>query len=229
MAILSTPVEKAEKRLTDIRADIESARGRLGTGLDFEAAFALREEIALLERKEAAAVEALGTAKAMEAKAAAEAEKAKEVAEVEAYRRDAKREVPGLLNKYAKHAEAAAAALTELDAHVSKASRINALARKHGVPGVTDGEELFRGKPTRVTPAQYEERDVVRAANGRQVREFWEVRGELHSHHGPCTKQRERVEVRGQTVEPGGIPGGRIATAVRLVNLKGQQIWPVRR
>jgi hypothetical protein len=229
MAILSTPVEKAEKRLTNIRADIESARARLGTGLDFEAAFALREEIALLERKEAAAVEALCTAKAMEAKAAAEAERAKELAEVEAYRREAKREVPALFTKYAKHAEGAAAALSEIDAHVSKVGRINALARKHGVAGVTDGEQLFRGTPTRFIPAQYEERDVVRAANGRHVHEFWDVHGVFHSHHGPCTGQRERVEIRGQTVEPGGIPGGRIAPDVRHVNLKGDKIWPVRR
>ena len=50
MGLLSSPVEKAQGRLTDIRSDLTAARARLVPDLAFEQSFALREEIGLLER-----------------------------------------------------------------------------------------------------------------------------------------------------------------------------------
>jgi len=230
MVILSTLGEKAERRLANIRADIESARTRLGAGLEFDAGFALREEIALLERKEAAAVEALGTAKVLEAKAAKDAERAKDVAEIEAYRREAEREMPSRLRKLDKHVEAAAAEVTAIDVHVKRASHINALARKHGLPPVVDGETLFRATPVKSIPAQFEERDrwVDGAGNSPSVfRKNGD--GELVPEEGGYAKVRERVQVAPERTEGGTLPGGRLAAAIRLVSLNGRQIWPLAR
>jgi hypothetical protein len=229
MAILSTPVEKAKRRLADIRAEIGSARSRLASGLDFEADFALREEIAVLERKEAAAAEALGTAKASEAKAAAEVEKAADLAEIAAYDREAKREMPGRFNRLQKHMEAAASELAEIHAHTERARHINELARKHGLPGVVDGEVLFRATPIQIIPAEYRTETVWRDGAGRAPAVFRRADdGELVPNEGGYMKTSERVEVNPERRVGGQLPGGRLAPAIRLVSLNGRQIWPAR-
>lgn len=229
MALLSTPVEKAERRLASIRDELTAARARLTPDLDFDRGFALREEIAVLERKEAAAADTLNYHREQEAKAAAEVARAKSIAEVDAYRREATREMPARFNKIAKLQEQLAEELAAVTAHVERADSMNKLAHEVGVPGVVDGEMHCRGTKTRIEPAVFEERDVVRTESGRLVHEYWEANGALHSHHGPCTKRRERVEVRGETVFPGGLPGdhGRICDGIELMDVKtGNRLWP---
>jgi hypothetical protein len=231
MTLLSTPVQKAEKRLNDIRADLASEQASLTADLDFDANVAKRQRIELLKHQEAAAVDAVDFAKRKAAEAAEAERKAKAESEIEAYRREAKREIPGRINKVAKLQDALATELAALDSHVERAVSINQLAREFGFPGVQDGEELFRGKPTRVIPAQFEEREILRDEFGRQPSQYREVNGVIYSHDGGrCTKRRERVQVRAERVEPGGIPGGRIAPNIRLINVRtGRPMWPVSR
>ena len=229
MGLLSSPVEKAQGRLTDIRSDLTAARARLVPDLAFEQSFALREAIGLLERKEAAAADALAFAEDQQAKAAAEAEKAKAGAEVEAYRREAEREMPSRFNKIAKLQEALAAELASVDAHVSRANDMNQLARRLGMPGVVDGETLFRGTPTRTEPAVFEEREVWRDASGRTPSQFrTNAKGDLVPSEAGFEKRRERVQVRAEHLIPGGLPGDRLAESIRLVDVKtGRPQWPV--
>jgi hypothetical protein len=226
--ILATPTENAERRLADIRAELASARSRLGPDLDFDANFALREEIGLLERKEAAAVDALAHAEQQRAKQAEETQKAKEVAEVEAYRREAEREIPSRLRKLAKHLESAAPEIATVDAHVRRVGQVNALAHKHGLPPVIDGETLFRATPRRFIPAIYEERVVWVDGAGNKPSVFGrDGNGQLVPTAGGYMKTQERVQVSPERVEGGSLPGGRLADAVKLVDLNGRTIWPV--
>lgn len=229
MALLFTPVEKAQRRLSDIRADLASARARLSPDLDFDAVFNLREDIATLERKEAAAVDALAYAEEQAAKAEAEAAKADAAAQVDAYRREAAREVPGRLNKIGKLQAALAEELALVAAHVERADEVNRLAREFGLTGVQDGEMLFRGTKARTEPAQHEEREVWQDAEGNQPYQYRQgPDGELVPIERGFVKKWVRVCVRPEQHTPGNLPGGRLAPAIRLMGLDGQTLWPVR-
>jgi hypothetical protein len=227
MAILSTPVEKAAKRLADVRAELDGEQAALTADLPFEENVAARQRIDLLKHKEAAAIDALTYAQEQEAAEADKAQNAKEVAEVEAYQRAAKRELPALCTKYAKHAEGAAAALAAIDAHARCAAHINTLARKHGLPPVTDGETLFRATAVKHIPAQYEEREVWVDGAGNKPTVFHKAsNGEMVPEQGGYMKARERVLVSPERTEGGTLPGGRLSAAVKLVDLNGRTIWP---
>jgi hypothetical protein len=229
MALLSTPLEKAERRLADTRAELSAACSRLGSGLDYEDGLALREEIASLERKEAAAVDALTFAQRTAAEAAEADRKAKATAEVEAYRREAKREMPAHFTKIGKLVEQLAAELATVEVHNKRTAEINGLAREFGLEPVLDGETLFRATPRRVIPARYEERTVWKDGHGNEARVFGANRnGELVPTQGGYLKERERVLVEPERVEGGRLPGGRLSPAIRLVDLNGRQVWPVR-
>lgn len=231
MAILSTPVEKAEKRLADIRAEVAAEQARLTADLDFDDNVATRHRIQLLKTQEEAAVDSLDFLRRKAAEAAKNATDAKEVAEVEAYRREAEREMPSRLRKVAKHLESAAPEIAAIDAHVKRASHINALARKHGLPSVTDGETLFRATTRRVIPAVYEERTVYEDGAGNCPSVFNKLaNGELVPAEGGYMKRQKRIQVSAERVEGGTLPGGRLADGIRLINVKsGRPMWPASR
>jgi hypothetical protein len=229
MGILPSPVEKAQRRLTDIRAELSAARARLKPDLDFDEGFATREQIAVLERKEAAAVDALAYAEELQAKAVADAAKAEATAELERYGREAKREVPSRLNKIAKLQEALAPELDWLKAHVERAADMNGLAQRFGLPGVVDGETLHRKTPDRTIPAQFEEREVWRDSAGNQPSQYRQHpdTGEMVP-LGGGTKRREKVQISGERTVFGQIPGGRLCDNIRLMNLKGEPLFSAR-
>lgn len=229
MGLLSTPIAKAEKRLSDTRAELAAARARLGSGLDYEEGLALREEIASLEQKEAAAVGALTFAQGKAAEAAEADAKAKDVAEVEACRRESARDMPARFTKLEKHLLGANAELMAIEANRERVSRANALARKHGLEPVVDGETLFRATPRRVIPARFEERTVWRDGHGNEARVFRkDSNGELVPQQGGYLKERERVQVEPERAVGGDLPGGRLALAIRLMDLNGRVLWPTR-
>lgn len=223
MGILSTPVEKATRRLADIRAELNTARNRLRPDLDFDEGFATREQIAVLERKEAAAVDALAYAEELQAKAAAEAEKAVAAAELDRYTREAKREAPSHLNKIAKLQEALAPELDWLRAHVDRAAEMNALAKRFGLPCVVDGETLYRKTADRIISAQFEEREVWLDASGKQISPF--LRASHSERVVPAKVRSERVQISDERVVQGEIPGGRLCTNIRLMGLKGESLF----
>lgn len=228
MALLSTPVEKAEKRLADIDARIAATEAQRSPELDFDRNFALGEEVEKLRRMRKDATDALTYAREQEAKAAAEVARSKKVAKVEAYRREAERDAPSRVSKIAKLQDALAPELAWLKDHVERADAMNKLAHELGLPFILDGEMLCRGTRTRIEPAVFEEREIVRTEEGRVVHKYWEANGSLHSHYGQCTKRRERVEVRGETVIPGGLPKHTsLCSGIQLMDVKtGNQLWP---
>ncbi len=229
MGILPTPVEKATRRLADIRNELSAARARLKPDLDFDEGFATREQIAVLERKEAAAVDALAYAEELQTKAAAAAAKADAVAELERYNREAKREVPSRLNKIAKLQEALAPELDWLRAHVDRATEMNALAQRFGLPRVVDGETLHRRTKDRTIPAEFDMQDRWVDGAGRTPAVFTKnPAGELVPCEGGFSKVRERVQISEERFVPGAIPGGRLCASIRLMLLNGQLLFPTR-
>ena len=224
MGLIATPVEKAERRLADIGAELANARAAMTPDIDFDEGFATREHIAMLERKEAAAEEALTHVRSLQSKAEEEAKKTDAAAEVEAYRREAERVAPSHLTKIEKLVGSLTAELEWLDGHVDRAADINRLAREFGLPGVTDGELLHRQTSGRTVPAQFEEREVWEDAQGEQPSQFREhpETGELVPASSGYEKRRRRVQVRAEQVIPATLPGGRLAANIRLMNLKGK-------
>ncbi|AKM10043.1 hypothetical protein [Croceicoccus naphthovorans] len=135
MGILLSPVEKAERRLAEFRAELETARDRIRPDLDADDRFAINEDIKTLEGKEAAALEALSGARELAAKAEADAAKEDARNLIEAYRREAEREAPTRLRKFDKLARSAAAELNWLADHRKRADDVNKLAREFGLRG----------------------------------------------------------------------------------------------
>jgi hypothetical protein len=227
MALLSTPVEKAQQRVADIDERIVAIESERAPDLDFDRNFALGEELERLKRMRALAVIAVHTAEALQERAAADKEKAADLAQIEAYRRVANREMPSRFKKIAKLQKMLAAELAFTDSHVKEANRINALARKHRLPSVIDGETLFRTTPVRFVPAVFEEREVWNDGAGGSPAVFRKLAsGELVPNQGGYMKATERVEVSPEQRVGGTLPGGRLATSVHLMDLNGRTIWP---
>lgn len=229
MGILPTPVKKAQLRLADIEARILDTEAQRSPELDFDRNFALGEEVEKLKRMRQDAADALTYAVEQETKAAIEAKKAEAKTVLDAYQREAEREMPSLLNKYAKHAEATAAVLLAIDAHVKRRPEMDALARKFGFRGVVDGETMHRCAPDRTIPAQFEERDVWEDGAGNRPYQFRRLpNGELVPAVNGYAKKREKVQIRGEQFVPGQIPGGRLCDNIRLMGLKGEALFPSR-
>lgn len=227
MKLLTTRVEKAQSRLAGIRTELSAARAGLQSGLDFDEAFAVRENVALLERKELAAVDALANAEDAQAKEAAEATKSAALAQIDVYRREAERVVPSRLNKIDKLARSLAVEMNWLADHRHRVDEMNRLAREFGLPGVTDGESLHRKMPDRTEPAQFETREVWRDAAGNEPSQYRQhpETGEIVP-VGGGTKRLEKVQIRAERFVPGQISGGRLCDGIRLMSVAGERLFP---
>jgi hypothetical protein len=114
--------------------------------------------------------------------------------------------------------------LAELNASVDTYNKIRGTR-----PFIVDGEKRVREIPAKDFPTEYREVEVYRNEHGHTPSQFREVNGELvPADHGNYTKRRERVVSRNAYSRPAEIPGGRFASAMKLIGLKGEALFPSR-
>jgi len=230
MVLFTTPIERAsgalqsaERRLAAFEQERAAKATSLTGDLDFDTNLALREEIAVLDRKIAAATDAVGQARrnldvATAAAAEAEADRTHKAAEKLA------RAGEKLTLDVAAAAEKLAGLLADLEANRAAVEEAN--ANRGGRPPLIDGESRVRSVPGRTIPAQFEWREVWEDGAGNAPYQFREdANGELVPVLGGYVKRRVKVQSRAEQVEYGHMPE-RFAGAITLVNLKGERIGP---
>lgn len=233
MAFLSNAVERAtsalesaEGRLAGFEAELAVKAKALEGDLDFEASLAIREDMAALERKVAAARDAREQQRRnLEAAKKAEAEAAVD-AQAKAAERNA-REAAKLALEIGDDAQRIAAKLNRLNELNASVDAFNAVRGTR--PFIKDGEARAREVPEKVHPTVYEEMDVWRDASGRTPTEFRVLpNGDHVPKDGGYTKHREKFVSRNEWTTPAHFPGGRFKEAMRLVGAKGEKLFPAR-
>lgn len=139
--------------------------------------------------------------------------------------REAARLVPDI-GADAERLAAKLARLEELRASVDAYNKIRG-AR----PFVQDGEARVREVPEQNFPTVYETMTVwVDPNTGRRPSQYREVNGELvpADHSGDYVKTTEKVVSRNAYSRAAEIPGGRFASAMKLIGLKGEALFPRR-
>ncbi|WP_324806367.1 hypothetical protein SH584_08760 [Sphingomonas sp. LY29] len=219
-------LESAERRLADFKAEHARKTAALTGDLDFDGSLALRNEIADLALKVAAASDAADQARrnvevAQRAKAEAETEREYKAAEKSA------RAAEKLTLEVSSVADRLAGLLGALEA--SRLTVEAANARRGARPHIKHGEARVREIPQRITPAVFEKRTVWEDGAGRSPAIFRQLQtGELVPSEGGFTKRVETVVSRAEQVTPAHIPGGLFKDAMRLTGLKGEALFPAR-
>jgi len=227
------PTERAERqnaadiaRVASIRRELEEKETRTRDGVSFDALVAADEEVQALHRKltiaEGVAARSGTLLEQARADAATRAADAEHAAEEKRATADAKivREVDALAVKLADK-------LAELEASRVRTAAEN--AKRGSRPFILDAEERVRRQPARTIPAIFETRELWVDAEGRQPGEFRaDGTGKLApADHGAYERKRVPVQVQAEQFTPAKMPT-RLAEAVKLVNLAGDQIWPPR-
>ena len=230
MALFANPIEaatgaltSAERRLADFERERAAKVASLAGDLDFETNLAHREVIAVLDRKVAAATDTVGQARrslevAKAAEAEAEADRVHKAAEKLA------RTGEKLTLDVATAAERLAALLADLEANRAAIEKAN--ATRGGRPFIVDGEHRARSVPGRTIPAELEWRDVWEDGAGNTPGQFRkDADGEFVPVLGGYTKKRVKVQTQAERYIEERMPE-RFASAIQLVDLKGQRIGP---
>jgi hypothetical protein len=233
MAIFGNPLsvpaataalKSADARLSGFEAERTTKNAALAGNLDFDANLALRDEIAALDRKVAAATDArevarrnLGAAQ----KAAAEAENERQYKAAQRLARDGEK----LTLEVAGAAEKLAGLLYALEETRKAVDAANAIRGTR--PFILDGERRVREVPEKNFPTVYETMTVwVDPNTGRRPGQYREVNGEFvpADHNGEYVKTTEKVVSRNAYSVPAHMPGGRFASAMKLIGLKGEKL-----
>lgn len=229
--LLKSPLEKAQgtrdaaaQRLAQFYSEFGLLSKRLVKETDFDAGFALREDMERQERKIAAAKVALAAA---EEQLAAEKDK---VAIAEGDRAHAElksRLVPAhekLIREIAADQRKLAAKLTQAEKLREQIADANN-SRGHRA-FIADGEIVARGQPGREEPAVYEDQVVWEDGKGNRPFRFRTTQGgEMVPEEVGYTKKIKPVQVRSVRVIEPQCPA-RFADTVRLVALDGEKLWP---
>lgn len=227
MGVFKSPVERAEaelavarRRITTFEAEHAVLAARNSDDLDFDTRFALGEDLALCDRKLAAArgdIEKLERNLTVEKEAEANAERDRQHKEGEKIARAGVR----LAENVEAAASQLAAALAALEANRKQVDALNA---NRGLrPLIADGERRLRETPGRTIPAQFEEREVWLDAAGNQISPY--LRSSYSEKVAPAAVRTERVQTSEEYVSPANMPT-RYAAAITLVNRAGDRIWP---
>lgn len=232
MSLIKSPLEKAKgtveaatRRRDDFTAERAALAARLETEADFDANFALREDLDRLDRKIAAAEVALASA---QEQLAAEQKKAAKV-EADRAHADAQKLVPA----HEKLIREIVADQQKLAAKLAQAAKLQAAIEaanecSEGRPLIVDGERNLRERPERIEPAVFEDRVVWEDGAGNSPFQFRRnAEGEDVPIEQGFTRKVKPVQVRSERHEFASMPP-RLANEIRLVDLAGQQIWPRR-
>lgn len=232
MSLIKTPLEKAagaleaaERRLADFESDRGEKLAQAEASADFDAGFALREEVSTLDRKINAALVARDHARQQLERAQADA------AQGEADRRHAEakklaRAGEKLTLDVAAAAERLAGLLADLEANRASIEKAN------GVRGhrdfIVDGERRVREVPARDVPAVTRKEKAWVDANGNRPSQLIMRSGEMVPAHMSGDYNYRTVEVLESPARyiPASMPGGRFADEIRLVGLKGERLFP---
>lgn len=96
-------------------------------------------------------------------------------------------------------------------------------------PFIVDGEAKVREVPEQVIPAVYEETVVWRDAAGKRPYQFRHLpNGDVVPKDGGYSPVKEKHVSRAEQVIPAHVPGGRFADSMKLMGLKGEQLFPAR-
>lgn len=231
MNLMKTPLEKfrgalevATRRLADFEAERASKAAQVEATSDFDAGFALREGLVVLDRKIEAAI-------AAKDHAAGQVERAqKEADQAEADRRHAAaqklaRAGEKLTLDVAAAAEKLADLLTALQANRAQVEEANAV--RGGRPFIVDGERKVREMPAREMPAVTRREKAWVDAAGERPSQLVERDGRLVPAGGRGDYTFQEVEVVEQAARhlPAVMPE-RFADAFHIVDLHGRRIFP---
>lgn len=219
-------LESAEGRLAGFEADRAAKNAALAGDLDFDANLALRDEIAALDRKVAAATDARELARRNldgARKAAAEAENERQYKAAQRLARDGEK----LTLEVAAAAEKLAALLMKLEADRKTIDEAN--ANRGTRPFIVDGERRVREVPAKDHPTVWETITVWRNEHGHTPCQFRaDATGEMVPKDGGYTKRREKVVSRNAWSTPAHVPGGLYRDSIQLIGLKGEKLFPAR-
>jgi len=221
-------LDSAEARLSGFEADRGRKAAALAGDLDYDASLALREEIAILDRKVAAATDARQQARRnLDAaqRAAAEAENERHYKAARKLARDGEK----LTLEVAAAAERLAGLVTELETGRKAIEAAN--ANRGDRPFIVDGERRVREVPEKVFPTVYEEIDVWRnSAGDRPVHFQRDANGQMVPKDGGYLRMKERFVSRNEYTVAAHIPGGRFVESLKgLMGLKGEALFPTGR
>jgi len=235
MSLLATPVEKAagalegaERRLADFQARRTTKVAELNAEADFDKNFAVREDLAGIDRLIAAASDAIEHAKTNLASAEAAEAKAKLDAE--------ERRIQKLATDHAKLVIEIPADSEKLAAKIGRAEAMRKQIDDWNATHVdrafvADGERKLREIPGREVPAILRREWAWVNSAGERPTQHTERDGKmvpLQSGFGPSGpfdyREVEVVESEAR-YEPGRMPP-RFADSVKLYGLKGEVLWP---
>jgi hypothetical protein len=225
VADATSALESAEARLAGFEADRATKNAALAGDLDFDANLALRDEIAALDRKVAAATDARELARRNldgAHKAAAEAENERQYKAAQRLARDGEK----LTLEVAAAAEKLAGLLNALEDSRKVIDAANAIRGTR--PFIKDGEARVREVPEKNFPTVYETVEVwVDPQTGRRPGQYREVNGQMvpSDHNGNYVKTTEKVVSRNAYFTPAHIPNGRFAENTKIVGLKGERLF----
>jgi hypothetical protein len=233
MNLIKTPLEKAtgaldicDRRLAGFQSDRTAKAAQVEETADFDASFGLREELAVIDRKIAAATAARDHA-------AGQVERAqREAAEAEDDRRHAAaqklaRAGEKLTLDVVALSEKLADALAALEANRAQVDATNEVRGSR--PFVVDGERRIREVPGREVPAVTRRETQWVDDQGNRPTQYVERGGEMIPAFLAGQFKRREVEVVevSRRFEPSRMPS-RLASETRLVDLHGRQLWPIR-
>jgi hypothetical protein len=176
-----------------------------------------------LEDNVAAEEAALRIAQAKQAEAQRAADDEAIDAQAKVAERDA-RAAARLVPDIAADAERLAAKLARLEELKASVDAYNKI--RGARPFVQDGEARVREVPEKNFPTVYENMTVwVDPNTGRRPGQYREVNGKLvpADHNGDYVKTTEKVVSRNAYSVPAHIPGGRFASAMKLIGLNGEK------
>ena len=134
---------------------------------------------------------------------------------------------------YSRWLDEGIAKFRELNEDKEAHKAFNQKALPLGIEHLVDAETRLRGTSPHTEPARFEEREVWQNASGQSPGEW---RQNPKDPFGPVipypfaeqwTKRRVRVQVQAEQFVPAHMPE-RLADAIRLVDMAGNQVWPPR-
>lgn len=231
MTLLKSPLERAagalevaERRLSAFERDRDAKAAKAEAEADFDAGFAIRGEVATLDRKINAAQVARDHARQQLERAQADA------AQADADRRhaDAKRLARAgekLTVDIASAAERLAGLIADLESNRAAIDEANRVRGHRDY--IVDGEKRVREVPAREVLAVTRKEKAWVDANGNRPGLLVTRDGKMVPAHmsGDYTYRTVEVPVSAARFEPASMPG-RFADEIRLVGLKGERLLP---
>ena len=231
MALLKTALERAtaaldaaERRLADFEGERADKLAQAETSTDFDAGFALREEVATLDRKINAAQVARDHARQQLARAQAEAAQADaDRKHVEAKR--LARAGEKLTLDVAAAAEKLAGLLADLEANRAAIEEANSVRGPRDF--IVDGEHRVRAIPGREVPAVIRKEKAWVDSNGNRPSQLIMRDGRMVpiGMSGDFTYRTVEVVESTARFVPAGAPP-RFAEVTALMGLDGATLWP---